>query len=87
MDDSNLLMEFPCEFIIKVVGWADVKLEKAIEPVLEKHIGNKDIKITARHSKGKKYISLTVSFTAESKEQLDNLYSELSSRPDVLIVL
>ena len=43
--------------------------------------------IAQRDSSGGKYISLTITITATSREQLDDLYRALSSHPMVKVVL
>ena len=43
--------------------------------------------LESRPSKGGKYLSLTVTITATSREQLDELYRTLSTHPMVKIVL
>jgi len=40
-----------------------------------------------RSSKNGRYLSLTVTINARSREQLDALYSELSKHPMVMMVL
>jgi len=81
-------MEFPTEFSIKVVGAFDSDLEALIVAVVRQN--NVDIeltKITSRQSSGGKYTSFTVTLTAESQEQLDNIYRALSGNEQVLMVL
>jgi len=81
-------MNFPCSFVLKVMGTIDAQLEVAIVPVLSKHIEDiTQIEITTRLSTGGKFSSVTVKFTANSQEQLDNIYREITARPDVLMVL
>ena len=43
--------------------------------------------IEMRSSKQGRYLSLTVTIQARSREQLDALYSELSGHPMVIMVL
>lgn len=44
-------------------------------------------KISSRLSKEGKYSSFTVTLNAESQEQLDNIYRELSANPNILFAL
>lgn len=81
-------MNFPCEFVLKVMGTTEAQLETALRPILDKHIKDlEDIHITTNPSQGGKYVSVTVTFTAHNQEQLDNLYREISAHPDVLMAL
>ena len=41
----------------------------------------------SRLSRGGKYLAVTVTFVAESREQLDALYRELSAHPRVVMLL
>ena len=43
--------------------------------------------IRSRLSKGGKYVSLTITITAQSKRQLDAIYQELTDSEDVLMAL
>lgn len=81
-------MEFPCNFDIKVFGKADSNLESVVLPIINKHAGNlKEGAISTKNSKNNKYISITVSFEATSKDQLDSIYREITKHPDVVMAL
>ena len=82
------LIEYPSLFPIKVMGanvdgYADAVLEIArrFDPLLD------DSRIETRLSSGNKYLAITVTVTATSREQLDELYRALSSHPMVKVVL
>ncbi len=82
------LIEYPSLFPIKVMGsnvdgYADAVLEIArrFDPLLD------DSRIETRLSSGNKYLAITVTVTATSREQLDDLYRALSSHPMVKVVL
>ena len=82
------LIEYPSLFPIKVMGanvdgYADAVLDVArrFDPLLD------DSRIETRLSSGNKYLALTVTVTATSREQLDELYRALSSHPMVKVVL
>jgi putative lipoic acid-binding regulatory protein len=56
--------------------------------IVQKHVGAVDAaNIEERPSKDGNYLSLTCTFSAQSKDQLDALYRELTSCERVLIVL
>ena len=81
-------LTFPCTFPIKVMGEQDAGLEDFVKETLEKHIQASDsIEMQSRHSTHKNYISITATFTANSKEELDNLYKLISANPAVKMVL
>jgi putative lipoic acid-binding regulatory protein len=81
-------LTFPCEFVLKVFGLASAEFETAVVMIVRKHVPHfGENAIQTRPSKDGKYNALSITFTAESREQLDALYRELTSNPQVLMVL
>lgn len=81
-------MHFPVVFSLKVVGAVDANLESIIVPALQKNnIETDHVRISARLSREGKYTAFTVTFMAQSQEQLDNIYREISGNPAVIIVI
>lgn len=79
---------FPCDFPIKVMGKTHKDFEATILTIIRKHspdLGEGAISI--RHSRAGTYISMTVKIPAKSKEQLDNIYQDLTAERLVLMVL
>ena len=77
-------MEFPMEFPIKVMGKNEADFTPLVAGVIARHVPDFDpSSLEARESKGGAYLSLTATFTAQSREQLDALYRELSASPKV----
>jgi hypothetical protein len=89
MSDSEItLLEFPCEFPLKAIGREPESFEAFVLEIVHKHVLNlDDSATTSRLSNGGKYLAVTVTFTAESKAQLDALYSELSTHQRVVMLL
>lgn len=82
------LLKFPCDFTIKVFGLANDDFEAAALGIIHKHAPNfTDQAFQARPSEGGKYKALSITIHAESKEQLDAIYMELSASPHILMVL
>ncbi|MBT4963896.1 MAG: DUF493 domain-containing protein [Francisellaceae bacterium] len=82
------LLKFPCEFNLKVFGKAESNLETIVLPILTRYVDNlKEGSLSTKESKNNKFISITVSFQAKNKEQLDNIYREITKHPDVLMAL
>jgi hypothetical protein len=80
------LMKFPCSFPIKAMGIARDDFDMLIVGIVRKH--SPDITegaIKTRPSREGKYISVTVTIEAQSREQLDNIYLELTSHERVLM--
>jgi putative lipoic acid-binding regulatory protein len=82
------LLTFPCVFPIKVMGRRQDEFAQVITDIVLRHAPDFHPEtIEMRSSKQARYISLTVTINAKSREQLDALYSELSKHPMVTMVL
>jgi putative lipoic acid-binding regulatory protein len=85
-DDS--LIEYPSAFPIKVMGANVDGFAQAIVEVALQHDPSFDpATVEMRPSSGGNYLGLTITVTATSREQLDNLYRALTSHPMVKVVL
>jgi uncharacterized protein len=90
MDDSrkDSLIEYPCMFPIKVMGAKVDGFVQALTHVAEQFDPTFDAStIELRPSKAGNYLGVTLTVTATSREQLDELYRTLSSHPMVKVVL
>lgn len=82
------LIEYPSLFPIKVVGVKVDGLVHAISMIARQFDPAFDAStIELRESKGGKYLGVTITITATSREQLDELYRTLSTHPMVKVVL
>lgn len=83
------LIEYPCEFPIKIMGKSEVfRFAQSVLEVVLRHAPDFDASsMEMRASREGKYISLTCTVTATSRTQLDALYVELCDHPDVVMVL
>lgn len=87
-NDKDTLLEFPCEFPLKVMGATQEGFAEEIVRVVRLHSPDFDAtRMEMRASSGGNYLSLTCTVFATSKEQLDNLYRALTSHPMVKVVL
>lgn len=88
MAEQETLLEFPCDFPLKVMGETREGFAEAIVDVVRKHALDFDpARVEMRASSGGKYVSLTCTVTATSKAQLDALYRALTAHPWVKVVL
>ena len=88
MDPAPSLIEYPSAFPIKVMGLQVDGFEGAIVAIARQFDPGFDAAtIERRPSKGGKYLGLTITITATSREQLDELYRTLSTHPLVKVVL
>ena len=82
------LIEYPSQFPIKVMGQKADGLVHAISLIAHQFDPAFDAStIELRESKGGKYVGITITVTATSREQLDELYRTLSTHPMVKVVL
>jgi len=85
---QETLIEFPCDFPIKVMGETHPDFTSEIIKAIKSVLPDFDVsKIEMRGSSGGKYISLTCTVFVTSKPQLDNIYRALSSHKMVKVVL
>jgi putative lipoic acid-binding regulatory protein len=85
---DDTLLEFPCDFPLKIMGAAQDDFATAVCQVVVRHAPDFDAAtVEMRASSGGKYVSLTCTVRATSKAQLDALYRELTSHPLVKVVL
>ncbi len=82
------LLEFPCDFPLKIMGAADTGFVQAIVEVVLKHAPEFDAaSVELRASRAGNYLSLTCTVRAVSQVQLDALYLDLTAHPLVKVVL
>ncbi|MDX1811107.1 MAG: DUF493 domain-containing protein [Gammaproteobacteria bacterium] len=87
-DQEKSLIEFPCDFPIKIMGKNHIDLETAVVSIFNRHVEDfGEDAMRSRQSKNGNYISITVTIVAESQDQLDNIYRELSSHELVMMAL
>ena len=82
------LIEYPSAFPIKVMGENTPGFTDAVLHVVRRFDPSYDAAtLESRASRGGNYLSLTVTVTVTSREQLDELYRTLSTHPLVKVVL
>lgn len=85
---ADTLIEYPCRFPIKVMGAKAEGFVHAITTVARQFDPTFDAAtVELRESKGGNYLGVTITITATSREQLDELYRTLSTHPMVKVVL
>ena len=82
------LIEYPSAFPIKVMGLHVEGFTEAVVAVARQFDPAFDAaSVQARPSKAGNYLGLTITVTATSRAQLDELYRTLSTHPMVRVVL
>jgi uncharacterized protein len=85
---KDSLIEYPSQFPIKVMGTHADGFVHAITSIAKQFDPAYDAStVELRESKGGKYLGITITITATSREQLDALYRTLSTHPMVKMVL
>jgi len=88
MESGQSLLDFPTPFPIKVMGRREGGFAQSVMEIVLKHAPDfQPATMEMRPSRQGKYISLTVTIEARSREQLDALYRELCDHPAVVMVL
>jgi putative lipoic acid-binding regulatory protein len=87
MADESAI-EFPCSFPIKMMGHDTPEFRATARALVEKHAGAvADDAVQATLSRNGRFVSVTVTITATSQEQLDAIYRDVTSHDDVLMAL
>ena len=86
--DEELGLQFPCEFPLKVMGKSNCDLKQTAETIVSEHVLTEHrLSVTERSSSEARFISITVTIEAQSREQLDKLYQAFNAHPDIMMVL
>ena len=81
------LLSFPCELPIKVLGRNDVAFRKAAVRIVRRHFADLDEKqISEQESRNRSYLSLTFVVPAQSRDEADALFRELTASEDIIMV-
>ena len=89
-EEKNLesLIDFPCEFPIKILGKDNDVFENTVSQIMAKHHQKySEISLKKNNSKNKNYIALTWVVNVNNQDELDNIYKDLSKDKNILFVL
>ena len=82
------LLSFPCELPVKVLGRNIPAFRTAARDIVRRHYSDlHDAAISEQHSRNDGYLSLTFVVSAQSREEIDALYRELTASDEILMVL
>jgi uncharacterized protein len=85
---EGTVIEYPCDFPIKILGHTRAGFAQAILEVVRRHAPDFDgSTLEMKASRHGKYLSVTCVIRATSREQLDGLYRDLCDHPSVVMVL
>ena len=88
MTEQTSLIEYPCDFPIKIMGKSEHNFAEIAVTIVKQHAPDFDeTSMTVRASKNGTYLSVTCTIKATSRIQLDALYQALSDHPMVAVAL
>ena len=88
LKEGETLLEFPCDFPVKAMGLTCDALEISVIEIINRHVDDlSEGALRMKPSKNGKYTAITITITAHSKQQLDNIYIELTACEHVVIAL
>ena len=86
--EQETFFKFPCVFPIKAMGRTGDELENAVLEIINRHVDDLvEGAVKFNQSSNGKFTSITITFTAHSKDHLDKLYIELTACDHVLYCL
>jgi putative lipoic acid-binding regulatory protein len=81
-------MDFPRIFPVKVMGANEEDFESLVVAIIQKYaVVAAEDGMVSHLSRNGRFVSITVQINAESQEQLDDIYRELSAHERVLMML
>jgi putative lipoic acid-binding regulatory protein len=87
-EERTTLLEFPCRFPIKAMGRNSDDFENVVVTIVQNHAELwPDEPVTLSPSKAGNFVSVTAVIEAQSQEQLDCIYQDLTDCSQVLMAL
>jgi len=88
MTDDAQGFEFPCDYEIKAMGLDDGRFHEVVIEIVERHCETIRMDtLRTRASRAGKYVSVSLVIVAQSREQLDAVYDDLTAHDKVLMRL
>jgi putative lipoic acid-binding regulatory protein len=81
-------LKFPVDFPLRIIGVNEEGFKPMVLEILHRHVPDLDeTTIHQRLSNRGKYCSVSVRFVAQTRQQVDELYSELGRNKNVKCIL
>jgi len=81
-------LSFPIRFPVKAMGKAEDSFTELVVSLVQPLVDDfEDAEVDSRDSSGGRFRSVTITFTARSREQLDDVYRALTGHERILYVL
>ncbi|MDX1480414.1 MAG: DUF493 domain-containing protein [Woeseiaceae bacterium] len=85
---EDSLLEFPCDFPIKMMGRDEPAFHDAARAIIDRHAPDvNEQAFRSALSRNARFVSLTVTIRATSQAQLDAIYEDLSAHDAILVAL
>jgi putative lipoic acid-binding regulatory protein len=86
------VVEYPCLWGYKVIGPDEDNMRQAVkhclDECLQQNTGDREYELgQSRTSKGGKYISLSLNLTVNDEAERDSIFTSLSARTEILMVI
>ena len=86
--DTDSLLQFPCTFPIKAMGYSSAEFAEQIWQIIQRHAPDTDrSELSMRSSRNGKYLAVSIITNATSRAQLDAIYLELTAHEQVVMAL
>ncbi len=87
-EEKDEILQFPCDWPVKAFGPGTEAFELEVVSIIRRHTRDlKENSVRTRPSRAGKYSAVTVTIRAQSRAQLEAIYTELRAHPDVVMVL
>ena len=86
--EIDALWQLPGLFPLKVIVKNKPANENLVLEIVQRNIANgASMQVNTRVSSGGAYLAVNVTFMAQTREQLDSIYKELSEHQEVIMAL
>lgn len=86
--ENETLLQFPCSFPIKIMGRDRPDFRDIVVAIVASHAGSIDENsIRSAPSRQGNFVSITITIQAQSQDQLDRIYQDLTAHDDVVFSL
>ncbi|MGQ0658624.1 MAG: HP0495 family protein [Chromatiales bacterium] len=88
IEQAESPLKFPCQYPIKVLGYWAEDFDALVLQIIRRHVHDiGEGSVRSRESRGGRYVSVTVTIEARSRDQLDAIYRDLTSERRVVMAL
>ena len=87
-ESRESLLEFPCDFPIKITGKNTIEFQREIMEIINQHIPEKKRNdYSEQLSRNQNYLAITIVANFNNQEELDSVYRAITAAKTVLMAL